>query len=31
MNLTHEFIAKRAAQELQDGETLNLGKGIPCS
>jgi acyl CoA:acetate/3-ketoacid CoA transferase beta subunit len=29
MNLTHEFIAKRAAQELQDGETLNLGKGIP--
>jgi len=29
MNLIHEFIAKRAAQELQDGETLNLGKGIP--
>ena len=29
MNLTHEFIAKRAAQELQDGDTLNLGKGIP--
>jgi 3-oxoacid CoA-transferase B subunit len=29
MNLTHEFIAKRAAQELQDGETVNLGKGIP--
>ena len=29
MNPTHEFIAKRAAQELQDGETLNLGKGIP--
>ena len=29
MTLTHEFIAKRAAQELQDGETVNLGKGIP--
>ena len=29
MNPTHEFIAKRAAQELQNGETLNLGKGIP--
>lgn len=29
MNLPHEFIAKRASLELQDGETLNLGKGIP--
>ena len=30
MNLaTLEFIAKRAAEELQDGWTVNLGRGIP--
>ena len=29
MNPTHEFISKRAAQELEDGGTVNLGKGIP--
>jgi 3-oxoacid CoA-transferase B subunit len=29
MNLTSEFIAKRAAQEMQDGDTVHLGKGIP--
>ena len=29
MNPTHELISKRAAQELQDGGTVNLGKGIP--
>jgi len=30
MNLaTQEFIAKRAAEELQDGWTVNLGRGIP--